>query len=78
MTEPASQRRLCPNRSSGAHSLIAHWITPDTCLTRQRQGYHKCFTCAYRGLPAGAVLPDAPTRVFEPRAEVKVAALRRS
>jgi len=69
-------RRLCPTRASGAHALIAHWITPDVCLARQRTGFHKCFSCAYRGLSAGAVLPDAPVRVFEPRVEPKRARSR--
>lgn len=52
-------RRQCPTRPDGAHSLIAHWITPAVCLDRQRHNYHKCFTCQYRGLAAGAVLPAA-------------------
>lgn len=58
MAEPtADDRRLCPTRAGGAHSLIAHWITPATCLERQRRNYHKCFTCQYRGLAASAILP---------------------
>jgi hypothetical protein len=70
LPEPAAEnRRLCPTRVSGANSLIAHWVTPDACLTLQRRGFHRCFTCAYRGLSAAVVLPDAPVRVFEPRAE---------
>jgi hypothetical protein len=57
---PADDRRLCPTRTSGAHSLIAHWITPATCLERQRRSYHKCFTCQYRGLSASAVIRSLP------------------
>jgi hypothetical protein len=56
----ADERRLCPTRTSGAYALIAHWITPATCLERQRRSYHKCFTCSYQGLSPGAVL--APPR----------------
>lgn len=56
---PADDRRLCPTRASGAHSLIAHWITPATCLERQRRNYHKCFACQYQGLSASAILPAA-------------------
>jgi len=56
----ADDRRLCPTRTSGAHSLIAHWITPATCLERQRRSYHKCFTCRYQGLSAEATLPPIP------------------
>lgn len=54
------RRRLCPTRCGGAHSLIAHLITPATCLERQRSSYHKCFTCEYRGLAADALLPEPP------------------
>jgi hypothetical protein len=75
--EPAVEnRRLCPTRTSGANTLIAHWITSDVCLALQRRGYHKCFACAYRGLAAGAVLADAPTRIIEPPAEPKRAPSR--
>jgi hypothetical protein len=54
---PADDLRQCPTRASGAPALIAHWITPATCLERQRASYHKCFTCQYRGLGAGVALP---------------------
>jgi len=57
LTDRTDARRLCPTRTSGVASLIAHWITPLTCLERQRANYHKCFTCQYRGLSASAVLP---------------------
>ena len=57
LAEPADDRRLCPTRTSGAYSLIAHWITPATCFERQRRSYHKCFTCSYRGLGASTLLP---------------------
>ncbi|MSR61810.1 MAG: hypothetical protein EXS08_05130 [Planctomycetes bacterium] len=59
MAEPlADDRRLCPTRVGGAHSLIAHWITPATCFERQRSSYHKCFSCQYRGLAADVRLPQ--------------------
>lgn len=72
MPEPtADVRRLCPTRASGAHSLIAHWIAPSTCLARQRANYHKCPTCQYRGLGAEArlsqpVKPPPPELPAEP------------
>jgi len=59
----AENRRQCPTRSDGTHTLIAHWITAAVCLERQRQHYHKCPSCQYRGLPASAVLPRAPAPV---------------
>lgn len=57
MPEPKADHRLCPTRASGAHTLIAHWLTPGACLERQRANYHKCPTCLYRGLGAEVVLP---------------------
>lgn len=51
------ERRACPTRTSGPQPLIVHSIGCDTCSERQRRGYHKCPTCAWRGLPAGATLP---------------------
>ena len=60
MAESTADRRQCPTRSNGAAPLIAHWITPPTCLERQRRNYHKCFTCLYRGLGANQVLPVLP------------------
>jgi hypothetical protein len=61
LAEPtAGDRRQCPTRESGVHALIAHWITPATCLERQRRNYHKCFACLYRGLSATAVLERKP------------------
>lgn len=53
---PVDDKRSCPTRTSGALSLIAQWITPATCLERQRRNYHKCFTCQYQGLSAAAIL----------------------
>jgi len=43
------------------HALIEQWITPSTCLERQRRSYHKCFTCKYQGLSAAHVIPPART-----------------
>jgi hypothetical protein len=77
----ADDRRLCPTRTSGAHSLIAHWITPATCLERQRRSYHKCFTCRYQGLSADTTLPSppkpAPLPERAPAAEKPAAQVRR-
>jgi len=56
---PAEGRRLCPTRTNDAHALIEQWITPGTCLERQRRSYHKCFSCKYQGLSAASVLPTA-------------------
>jgi hypothetical protein len=70
-------RRLCPTRASGAHSLIAHWITPATCLERQRRNYHKCFTCQYRGQGADVVLA-VPPKAHAPEPVAEVVPVRRA
>jgi hypothetical protein len=74
----AEDRRLCPTRASGAQPLIVHSISIDTCCDRQRRTYHKCFTCAWRGLAAGASLPpevaaavQRTTPVVDPAAAAK-------
>lgn len=65
--------RVCPTRIDGSQVLFAHRVDVPRCQERQRQGYHKCFTCAYNnnyvskhGLPE----PQAVT-AQEPSSEVK-------
>ena len=47
MTQPNTVRRQCPTRLDGADTLIAHWITANTCSDRQHRHYHKCFGCTF-------------------------------
>lgn len=61
-----STNRQCPTIPGKTESLITHQIEPGRCMQRQREHYHKCFGCAYRGKPANhviepAVLGAAPT-----------------
>ncbi|MFN0206258.1 MAG: hypothetical protein ACKVS6_08075 [Planctomycetota bacterium] len=50
--------RVCPTRVSAAPTLIAHKITIPECQKRQRESYHKCWTCAHRNLsPFHAAAP---------------------
>lgn len=50
--------RQCPTLHGGLHPLIAHRITAALCLARQRDFYHKCHRCRYRGQPAGLCLEE--------------------
>lgn len=52
--------RQCPTPEGEYHPLIAHRITSALCLARQRDFYHKCHRCRYRGQPAGLCLEDEP------------------
>jgi hypothetical protein len=49
--------RSCPTRASGNAPLIVQRISLGTCFERQRRNYHKCFTCAFRGVGAGERAP---------------------
>ena len=55
-TLAATGVRQCPSIGGDARMLITHAIDVTTCMTRQREFYHKCPRCLYRGKPASFVL----------------------
>lgn len=62
--------RLCPTRIDGDGSLFAHKVSTAQCQERQRNGYHKCFTCAFNNAyVAKHGLPSEPA-TEPPRAQV--------
>lgn len=71
--ETSAERRQCPTRVDGSHSLIEHLITPKVCLDRQRGRYHKCYLCQFRGLSSVTQLPPLsavpPMPTLEPVVE---------
>lgn len=54
----ARDTRQCPTTDTVHPPLIAQNIGVGLCFSRQRQLYHKCHRCLYRGRPASFV----PTR----------------
>lgn len=44
--------RQCPTLPGDDRPLIAHTIANPLCLQRQRDFYHKCHRCVFRGLAA--------------------------
>ncbi len=42
-----SDFRQCPTRRDDRPALVAHEITTPMCHKRQRERYHKCYTCAH-------------------------------
>lgn len=58
--------RQCPTRADGGDTLIAHYIEPSVCQTRQRRLYHKCFTCAHRNEGPTATPPQRLPEVLAP------------
>jgi len=69
MAHPKLQ--VCPTRIDGTPVLFAHKVDKQRCQERQRQRYHKCFTCAWnhnqvslhgepKDLPEPAASADAP------------------
>jgi hypothetical protein len=47
--------RLCPTRTDGETSLIAHQIDVASCQKHQREHFHKCPTCTHYNARATAV-----------------------
>jgi hypothetical protein len=43
-----------------------HCIDVATCMRRQREFYHKCHRCLYRGQPATFFLPSPAADVRRP------------
>jgi len=52
--------RQCPTPEGGPgpRPLIAHRISGGDCVDRQREHYHKCHSCVFRGQAADCVLPE--------------------
>ncbi len=50
--------RQCPTPQGDLRPLIAHQVAVAVCMTRQREFYHKCHRCMYRGKPASFELED--------------------
>jgi hypothetical protein len=47
--------RQCPTLPGDDRPLIAHSIVNGVCMERQRDFYHKCHRCVFRGKPADFV-----------------------
>ena len=47
MSEIPEGMHLCPTRVDGTPVLFAHTVSGPMCQQRQRDHYHKCFTCAH-------------------------------
>lgn len=48
----ADIRRVCPTLPGDQHALITHRIGVTMCQKRQREFYHRCHRCIYRGKAA--------------------------
>jgi hypothetical protein len=55
MAQSTSAQSLnsCPTRIDGHSVLFAHQVTESMCQKRQRDGYHKCFTCVHNNRVRG-------------------------
>jgi hypothetical protein len=74
MTATPLGMRLCPTRTDGEASLIAHVITDAQCQTRQREHFHKCPTCVHCNARSGPGLAVAATAAAVESVPVAVAA----
>jgi hypothetical protein len=55
---PARAVRQCPTLSGNSQALITHRIEVGQCMKRQREFYHKCHRCQYRGQAADFVAEE--------------------
>ncbi len=46
MSNKKGTAQVCPTRIDGEASLFAHQVTRSQCQARQRDCFHKCFTCS--------------------------------
>ncbi len=69
MSDIPEGMHLCPTRVDAAPVLFAHTVTRPMCQQRQREHYHKCFTCVHNNAQADSrrVLLDVLTRLEKPR-----------
>ncbi len=57
--------RQCPTLPGDDRPLFAHSVTSGVCMRRQREYYHKCHRCVFRGESADFVVDpksEAPHR----------------
>ncbi len=54
MSNKKGTAHVCPTRIDGEASLFAHQVTRAQCQSRQRDCFHKCFTCAHNNAYAAA------------------------
>ena len=52
--------RQCPTLAGDDRPLFAHSIANDVCMQRQREFYHKCHRCVFRGEAADFVMNPQP------------------
>lgn len=52
--------QLCPTRVDGVEALFAHAVTAPMCQQRQREHYHKCFTCVHNNARSSLRGPVVP------------------
>ncbi|MBK8180195.1 MAG: hypothetical protein IPK67_15170 [Planctomycetes bacterium] len=68
-SEVPAGMHLCPTRVDAAPVLFAHTVTVPMCQQRQREHYHKCFTCAHNNALSSVrrVAPEVLARLEKPR-----------
>lgn len=67
MSELPQGLQLCPTRIDAAPVLFAHVVSPQMCQQRQRDHYHKCFTCVHNNAQAQRAQPALAARPLPPK-----------
>ncbi len=65
MTRTDDRSKVCPTRADSTSPLFSHRVTTENCQKRQREQYHKCFTCVHANayVAKHGVLELPPERV---------------
>ena len=50
--------RMCPTQAGDMRPLITHMVPRELCSKRQREFYHRCHRCLYRGKEMDFVAPE--------------------
>ncbi len=61
MSNKKGTAHVCPTRIDGEASLFAHQVTRSQCQSRQRDCFHKCFTCSHNNAYAAAHKTSSPS-----------------
>ncbi|MEZ6002868.1 MAG: hypothetical protein R3F17_04905 [Planctomycetota bacterium] len=54
MSDMYGTANVCPTRIDGQATLFAHQVSRAQCQSRQRDSFHKCFTCVHNNAYARA------------------------
>ena len=74
MTKNLGNANSCPTRIDGVATLFAHTVSRSQCQSRQRDSFHKCFTCVHNNAYAAAHGDGSANKAKSKRTTTKASA----